>query len=379
MLSARRIKLFKLLGFQVQVEWTWLFLAAWMTWSLASDVFPADVQGLGPFSYWWMGALGTLGLLASIVFHELWHSLVARRYGIAIEGITLFIFGGVAELKEEPASPRTEFLLALAGPASSALLGFLALGARELARVVSVGPGTTTVLSYLMSINFTLAAFNLLPAFPLDGGRMLRAAVWRWRRDLRWATQLAAWIGTLLGNLLLGVGTLLLFLGSLVNGIWMIVVGLYLRSASRQSYRQLSIRLALAGERVERFMIPDPIMVPHDTSLTELVEEYVYKHQFKSFPVVDGLRLVGCVSAHALDTVPQSQWAQRTAGDLAQTCGAEDTIPGGVDAMQALTQMSRTGQGQLMVVEGDRLVGMVMLQDLLEFLSLRLGWEPGIY
>jgi Zn-dependent protease len=378
-LSARRIKLFKLLGFQVQVEWTWLFLAAWMTWSLASDVFPADVQGLGPFSYWWMGALGTLGLLASIVFHELWHSLVARRYGIAIEGITLFIFGGVAELKEEPASPRTEFLLALAGPASSALLGFLALGARELARVVSVGPGTTTVLSYLMSINFTLAAFNLLPAFPLDGGRMLRAAVWRWRRDLRWATQLAAWIGTLLGNLLLGVGTLLLFLGSLVNGIWMIVVGLYLRSASRQSYRQLSIRLALAGERVERFMIPDPIMVPHDTSLTELVEEYVYKHQFKSFPVVDGLRLVGCVSAHALDTVPQSQWAQRTAGDLAQTCGAEDTIPGGVDAMQALTQMSRTGQGQLMVVEGDRLVGMVMLQDLLEFLSLRLGWEPGIY
>jgi Zn-dependent protease len=378
-LSARRIKLFKLLGFQVQVEWTWLFLAAWMTWSLASDVFPADVQGLGPFSYWWMGALGTLGLLASIVFHELWHSLVARRYGIAIEGITLFIFGGVAELKEEPASPRTEFLLALAGPASSALLGFLALGARELARVVSVGPGTTTVLSYLMSINFTLAAFNLLPAFPLDGGRMLRAAVWRWRRDLRWATQLAAWIGTLLGNLLLGVGTLLLFLGSLVNGIWMIVVGLYLRSASRQSYRQLSIRLALAGERVERFMIPDPIMVPHDTSLTELVEEYVYKHQFKSFPVVDGLRLVGCVSAHALDTVPQSQWAQRTAGDLAQTCGAEDTIPGGVDAMQALTQMSRTGQGQLMVVEGDRLVGMVMLQDLLEFLSLRLGWEQGIY
>jgi len=377
-LSARRIKLFKLLGFQVQAEWTWLFLAAWMTWSLASDVFPADVQGLGPFSYWWMGALGTLGLLASIVFHELWHSLVARRYGIAIEGITLFIFGGVAELKEEPASAKTEFLLALAGPASSALLGFLALGARELARVASVGPGTTAVLGYLMSINLTLAAFNLLPAFPLDGGRMLRAAVWRWRRDLRWATQLAAWIGTLLGNLLLGVGTLLLFLGSLVNGIWMIVVGLYLRSASRQSYRQLSIRLALAGERVERFLIPDPIMVPHDTSLTELVEEYVYKHQVKSFPVVDGLRLVGCVSAHALDAVPQSQWAQRTAGDLAQTCGAEDTISGGVDAMQALTQMSRTGRGQLMVVEGDRLVGMVMLQDLLEFLALRLGWEPGI-
>jgi Zn-dependent protease len=372
-LSARRIRLFKLLGFQVQVEWTWLFLAVWMTWSLASDVFPAEVRGLRSSSYWWMGTIGALGLFASIVFHELWHSLVARRYGVAIEGITLFIFGGVAELKEEPASAKTEFLLALAGPASSALLGLLALGAREAARIASVGPGAITVLRYLMSINLTLAAFNLLPAFPLDGGRMLRAAVWRWRRDLRWATQLAAWIGTLLGNLLLGVGTLLLFLGSLVNGIWMIVVGLYLRSTSRQSYRQLSIRLALAGEPVERFLIPDPITVPIGTSLAELVEEYVYKHQVKSFPVVDGPRLVGCVSAHALDAVPESQWARRTAGDLAQACGAEDTIPGGVDAMQALTQMSRTGRGQLMVVEGDRLVGVIMLQDLLEFLALRLG------
>jgi Zn-dependent protease len=378
-LSARRIKLFKLLGFQVQAEWTWLFLAAWMTWSLASDVFPAEVGGLRSSSYWWMGTIGALGLFASIVFHELWHSLVARRHGVAIEGITLFIFGGVAELREEPASPKTEFLLALAGPASSALLGVVALGAREVARIVSAGPGTITILGYLMSINLTLAAFNLLPAFPLDGGRMLRAAVWRWRRDLRWATQLAAWIGTLLGNLLLGVGTLLLFLGSLVNGIWMIVVGLYLRSASRQSYRQLSIRLALAGEPVERFLIPEPITVPTGTSLTELVEEYVYKHQVKSFPVVDGPRLVGCVSAHALDAVPESQWARRTAGDLAHACGAEDTIPGGVDAMQALTQMSRTGRGQLMVVEGDRLVGVIKLQDLLEFLALRLGWEPGIY
>jgi Zn-dependent protease len=377
-LSGRRIKLFKLLGFQVQVEWTWLFLAVWMMWSLASDVFPAQVRGLRSSSYWWMGAIGALGLFASIVFHELWHSLVARRHGVAIEGITLFIFGGVAELREEPRRAKTEFLLALAGPASSALLGILALGGRELARIASVGPGTGAVLGYLMSINLSLAAFNLLPAFPLDGGRMLRAVVWHWRGDLRWATQLAAWIGTLLGNLLLGVGTLLLFFGSLVNGIWMIVVGLYLRSASRQSYRQLSIRLALAGERIERFLTPDPITVPRDISLTELVEEYVYKHRVKSFPVVDGLRLVGCVSAHALDAVPRNQWAQRTVGDLAHSCDAEDTIPGGVDAMQALTQMSRTGRGQLMVVEGDRLVGVIMLQDLLEFLALRLGWGPGI-
>ena len=378
MLSGRRIKLFKLLGFQVQIEWTWLFLAAWMTWSLASDVFPASIRGLESSSYWWMGSAGALGLFASIVFHELWHSLVARHYGIAIEGITLFIFGGVAELKEEPPSAKTEFLMALAGPASSALLGVAILGAREVIRMASGGAEIAAVLRYLASINLSLAAFNLLPAFPLDGGRMLRAAVWRWRRDLRWATQLAAWIGTLLGNLLLAVGTILLFLGSLVNGVWMIVVGLYLRSVSRQSYRQLSIRLALAGERVERFLIPDPVTVPPDLPLAELLEEYVYKHHQKTFPVVDGLRLVGCVHARALETVPQSQWTQRRVIDLTQTCDTEDIIPGGVDAMQALTQMSRAGRGRLMVVDGERLVGIITLQDLLEFLALRLGWLPGI-
>ncbi|HUT17591.1 MAG TPA: site-2 protease family protein [Anaerolineae bacterium] len=378
MLSGRRIKLFKLLGFQVQIEWTWLFLAAWMTWSLASDVFPANLPGLEPSSYWWMGSAGALGLFASIVFHELWHSLVARHYGIAIEGITLFIFGGVAELKEEPPSAKTEFLMALAGPASSALLGVAILGAREVIRMASGGVEIAAVLRYLASINLSLAAFNLLPAFPLDGGRMLRAAVWRWRRDLRWATQLAAWIGTLLGNLLLAVGTIVLFLGSLVNGVWMIVVGLYLRSVSRQSYRQLSIRLALAGERVESFLIPDPVTVAPDLPLAELVEEYVYKHHQKTFPVVDGLRLVGCVHARALETVPQSQWTQRRVIDLTQTCDREDMISGGVDAMQALTQMSRAGRGRLMVVDGDRLVGVITLQDLLEFLALRLGRQPGI-
>ena len=378
MLSGRRIRLFKLLGFQVQIEWTWLFLAAWMTWSLASHVFPREIRGLDRPTYWWMGGVGAVGLFASIVFHELWHSIVARRYGVAIDGITLFIFGGVAELREEPPSAKVEFLMALAGPASSALLGGAILGVRELVRLTSGGAEMIIVLRYLMSINLSLAAFNLLPAFPLDGGRMLRAAVWRWRRDLRWATQLAAWIGTLLGNLLLAVGTLLIFVGSLVNGVWMIVIGLYLRSVSRQSYRQLSIRLALAGERVEQFMVADPVTVRPDLSLAELVEDYVQKYEHKTFPVVDGMRLVGCVDAHALGTVPEKQWARRTVLDLTQACETADTISGGVDAMQALVQMSCTGRGRLMVIDGDRLLGIITLQDLLEYLALRLDWQPRI-
>jgi predicted transcriptional regulator len=158
----------------------------------------------------------------------------------------------------------------------------------------------------------------------------------------------------------------------------MIVVGLYLRSVSRQSYRQLSVRLALAGAQVDSFMVADPVTVQPDLSLAELVEEYVRKYEQRTFPVVDGMRLLGCVDAHALGAVPQNQWARRTVRELTQVCAKEDTIAGGVDAMQALTQMSRTGRGRLMVTDGERLLGIITLQDLLEFLALQLGWEPSI-
>lgn len=192
---SHRIKLFALFGFQVWIDASWLLIGALIAWTLAGVVFPAAVSGLATTTYWWMAIAATIGLLFSIVFHETAHSLVARRYGIEIRGIMLFIFGGVAQMPAEPASARAEFLMALAGPVASLILSIALFG---LAGVIGSldGPQTiTAIVSYLGSLNVMLGLFNLIPAFPLDGGRMLRAALWGWRHDITWATRIAAAAG----------------------------------------------------------------------------------------------------------------------------------------------------------------------------------------
>jgi len=371
----KKFSLFKLLGFEVNVEPSWLILAALIVWSLASSVFPRDYAGLPQAAYWWMGIVGALGLFASIIFHELCHSLVARRYGLPIVGITLFIFGGVAEMKEEPPSARSEFLMAAAGPVSSAALGlgFYALtvaGRREGWPIAILA-----VLSYLASLNASLAAFNMLPAFPLDGGRVLRSLLWGWKSNLRWATRIASRIGSGLGVLLVVLGVVDLFLGNFVGGLWLFVIGSYVQNASRASYRQMFVREALRGETVARFMKSDPVTVSSSLSIHDLVHDYVYRYHYKMFPVMEGAQLAGCVSTRSIRQVPQEEWGTRTVGDLVHTCSPQNTIRSDADALEAISTMSRTRNSRLMVVDGERLVGVITLKDLLDFLSLKLDLE----
>ena len=375
----KRFPIFKLLGFEVKIELSWLILAALMIWSLASNVFPSNNPGLSRAAYLWMGVAGALGLFASIVFHELCHSLVARRYGLPITGITLFIFGGVAEMEDEPPSARSEFLMALAGPASSALLalGFYA-GTRSAG---GMGQGSDWlqavqgVLRYLASLNVSLAGFNLLPAFPLDGGRVLRAILWGWRRDLWWATRITSRIGSGFGVAMVGLGVLSLFLGNFVSGLWLFVIGTFLQNASRTSYQRLLLQEALQGQQVQRFMKPEPVTVSPSISVGELVEDYIYRYHFKMFPVIERGALVGCVSTRTVREVPQAEWSRRTVGDLVRECSLENTISPTADAMDALAKMNRTGNSRLMVVDSDRLVGVITLKDMLEFLSLKVELE----
>jgi len=238
----RSVSLFKLFGFEIKVDISWLILAALVTWSLASGLFPEYYKHLPVASYWWMGATGTVGLFLSIIFHELSHSLIARRYGISIKGITLFIFGGVAEMEDDPPNSKAEFLTAIVGPLSSFLIGVV-LFLIKLWGEISGWPVTVTgVLSYLAWLNIVLAAFNLLPAFPLDGGRMLRSALWSWKKDLRWATNIAANVGSGLGLMLVIGGIVSIFMGNVIGGLWWFMIGLFVRSAAQRSYQQLLAR-----------------------------------------------------------------------------------------------------------------------------------------
>lgn len=371
----RRVALFRLFGFEVRVEPSWLIVVVLFAWSLSTSVFPASSPGLARSTYWWLGIAGTVCLFASVVFHELCHSLVARRYGLPIKGITLFIFGGVAEMDEEPPSARSEFLMALAGPASSAFLGLLALGLRAGGEALGLPRPFTGLLSYVASINGSLAAFNIIPAFPLDGGRVLRSVLWSWRRDLRWATGIASWIGSALGTILIALGVLEVLLGNLVGGIWLVIIGLFVRNASRMSYQRVFVRQALEGELVSRFMKPDPVTVSPSTSLRELVEDYVYRYHYKMLPVVDGSVLVGCVTTRAVGVVPHEEWDRRTVGELTANCSSDNTIAPTADAMAALSKMSQTGNSRLMVVDNERLVGVITLKDMLTFLNLKVEFE----
>jgi Zn-dependent protease/CBS domain-containing protein len=314
-----------------------------------------------------MGAAGALGLFASIVLHELAHSLVARGYGIRMRGITLFIFGGVAEMADEPPSPEAELLVALAGPIASMVSGVGLL----VACILPWPDPVRGVLGYLGAINLALVVFNMIPAFPLDGGRVLRSLLWEWKGNLLWATRITARLGSLFGLVLIILAVVTALAGNLVGGIWWFLLGIFLRGAARMSHEQLIVRWSLDRERVGRFMQPQPRAVSPEASLADLVEDYIYRDHHKLFPVVSGGELLGCISARDVRRVSRDRWDRTTVGDLARPCSEHNTVGPGADAAQALTLMNRTGASRLMVVDGGRLVGMIALEDLLRFISLK--------
>jgi Zn-dependent protease/CBS domain-containing protein len=371
----KRFTLLKIFGFQVWIDFSWLILGLLITWTLADGLFPQNYRGLSTMSYWLMGVGGALGLLFSIVFHELWHSLIARKFGLPIKGITLFIFGGVAEMTDEPRSPKAEFFMAIAGPISSIILGLSLLGLRFLLVGSGWSRAVTGVVGYLAFLNLILAGFNLLPAFPLDGGRVLRSVLWGMKNNIRWATHIASQIGAGFGALLIVIGVFDLIVGNFIGGIWMFLIGMFLRSASQTSYQQLLIRRALEGESVRKFMVSDPVTVSPSISLKTLVEDYIFKHHYKMYPVVDRGELIGCITLDQVKQVPKENWPQRRVEEMARSCSDKNTIGPDEDVMKALSTMNRTNASRLMVVEGNVLVGVIALKDVMKLLSLKMDLE----
>ena len=371
-------ELFKIFGLPIRIDPSWVIVAVLMTWSLSTGVFPVMRPGLATAVYFGMGLVGAMGLFASVIAHELAHALTARRYGIPMRGITLFLFGGVAEMGAEPPSPRAELVVAAAGPLASLGISIAGLGLALLGDLAGLPAPAAAVIAYLASINAVLALFNIVPAFPLDGGRMLRSALWSWKGDLRWATRISSRIGGAFGLALIGAGILqAVWSRNFMGGIWWFLLGLFVRHAARASYDQLLLREAFEGEPVSRFMHTNPVAVPRTLSVAELVQGYIYRYQFKMYPVVDDTgRLLGCVTTRSVRELPREEWDRQTVGAIAERCTPDNTVAVDSDAMGAFAQMSRTGTSRLMVVEEDRLLGILSSRDLMRFLSLKQELDP---
>lgn len=370
----KRFKLMNLIGFPIYIDLSWFVIVLLITWSLATNLFPLWYEGIEPATYWWMGLAGAIGLFVSILAHELGHAVVARRFDMPVRSITLFIFGGVAELSQEPPSAKAEFFVAIAGPIVSVLVGIgcyaAAVNVEELFATSVVG-----VLWYLGIINGVVVVFNMIPAFPLDGGRVLRSILWHVQGSLRWATRITSSIGSGFGLVLILLGVLNFVGGNFVGGMWQFLIGMFLRGAAQMSYQQVLIRRALEGEPIDRFMQTEVVSVSPSTTIRQLVEDYVYRHHHKMYPVTDQQRLVGCVTTRDIQKVPRDKWEHRTVGDVLAPCANENTTEPSADAMQTLSRMNQDSVSRMMVVRNDRLEGIVSLKDLLKFISLKVELE----
>lgn len=265
--------------------------------------------------------------------------------------------------------------MAVVGPISSVVIGLACYGVYLGGQAANWPEPVNGVLIYLAVLNWILAGFNLVPAFPLDGGRILRSILWAAKRNLRWATRISSQIGSGFGIFLIVMGVLFFISGNFIGGVWWFLIGMFVRSAAQMSYRQLLVRKAFEGEEVRRFMKADPVTVSPDITTKDLVENYFYRHHYKMFPVTRDGHLVGCVNSSQIRQVPREEWSEHRVDELAESCLEENTIPPDADAVQALSKMNQTGKSRLMVVEGDRLVGVIALKDMLRFLSIKMDLE----
>ncbi|MCX5721693.1 MAG: site-2 protease family protein [Nitrospirae bacterium] len=374
-------KIGRVLGIPIHVHASWFAVFFFVTWSLATGYLPETLPGLSELRYWGMGGISSLLLFLSVLLHELGHSYVALHYRIPISQITLFIFGGMAHMGKEPPSPRAEFLIALAGPLVSLLLGVGCLGGAMAVDSLFSGLGLQgfVVLGGLLGmVNVQLGLFNLIPGFPLDGGRALRAGLWAWNKDFNRATSQAALTGIGFGVALGVIGAVVLagaWSGALghsiaANGGWLILIGSFLFSAALSSKRQAAMRSSLAAVTVRQVMVHPVVTVPPDMAVQDAVDQYFVAHGFGGFPVCEEGQVVGVVTVGDVQAIATALWPWRRVRDIMCPVPQAFCIPPDWSVMQAMERMAHGGWDRLVVVEDGAIVGLITRSAIAQFLQL---------
>ena len=363
------ISLGRLFGISIRLHFSWFFIFILVIWLLAANWFPGTFPEWSPVTSIIAAVITSLLFFGSVLAHELMHSIVARASGIPVKGITLFIFGGVSQITEEPRVPGVEFRVAIAGPATSLLLG-LVFGAIYLT-VPERFEAIIAVTFWLGWINIMLAVFNLLPGFPLDGGRVLRSIIW-WRTgNLRKATRWASTAGRVIGFLFIFAGIWLLFTGYWFNGLWLAFIGWFLSNAAAGSYRQLVIQQMLQGHDASEIMTQDCVMVAPDTTVEKLVNEYVLPSGNRCLTVGEAGHVQGLVTLKDIRSVPRDRWPGVRITEVMTPIDKLKWVSPDEDLAKVLGTLTQQDINQLPVVEGGRIVGMIARDNLLSFISMR--------
>lgn len=371
----RRFNLFTFAGIRIGIDLSWFFIAVLLSWTLAYGYFPYNYPNLPVETYWAMGIIGMLGLFVCVILHELGHAMVAKHYKLPISQITLFIFGGVAEIKQEPKSPKVEFLMAIAGPIVSVVL-FVGLYLLTLIGDLYAWPVVVRgVTKYLTLINAVIVIFNMIPAFPLDGGRVFRAILWHWKKNLNWATQIVTRMGSAFGFILIFLGIFSFIGGNFIGGIWFAILGLFLQKAASSSRTQYVVGKALKGEKVEKFMTADPDAVPAGISVKQFIDKYVYRSHHHLYPVTEDGKLVGYISLKEAKSITSSQWPKTLVKKVMVPRSRFKTVAPETSALAALNLMNETEVTALLVVKGNSLAGIITAQDLFKVILVKLDLE----
>jgi len=356
----------RIAGIRIGVNWSWLIVFALIVWSLAVAVFPSQNPGFSDGEYVVLAVVAALLFFISLLLHELGHALQARREGVEIEGINLWLFGGVAQFKSGFPSAGAEFRIAIAGPLVSLALGLLCM----LAALAGLPSAIDGVVAWLGFTNLILLAFNLLPALPLDGGRVLRSALWHFRGDLHWATHVASLVGRGFGFLFIGLGVLMLIVEGAFSGAWLAFVGWFLLQAATAEARYVATEQALEGLKVRDLMVRQPVTVDADLSLGEFMDEVAWSRRYTTYPVLEHGYPIGLLAFRSVATVPRSEWDARRVREAMIPREKVPLLHEDEQAIDALAELSSGDVNRGLVVDDGRLAGFLSITDLARALEV---------
>jgi len=361
-------RIFTIFGIEIKIDSSWVFIFALVTWALAGHYFPSQYPHWPPWQHWIVGLIASLLLFSSVLAHELTHSLVARSRGEEVRSITLFLFGGVAEISEEPETPAKEFIITLVGPLSSLIIGALFFGVWYGMR--GINEPIAAVARYLSFINVILAVFNMIPGFPLDGGRVLRSIVWKATGNLKRATRIASVTGQVVAFLFIFFGISQILQGLFLNGLWIALIGWFIHSAAVRGYRQVLLQEVLKDVRAQDLMDTAFETIDGGVSVQKLIEDHILQKKDRSFLVTERGDLAGIVCLEDVKGVPPDKRGDIEVREIMTPKDQLAAVSPEADGNQILAKLASGKIHQVPVIQGGKIRGLVCRADILDFIHL---------